>query len=134
MTLDELRALLPPNQSAFISTGALPDGRYFAPRYRYKYFCVFENRNAYIYYFVEHYFSHTNIGRSGAIRALMASQNSVPLEKVVMASRLASVNVTESELSAVIRTYSNDLAIVTDSHGRCSVRRKDNFDGNVYLV
>lgn len=83
--------------------------------------------------FREHYFSHTNIGRSGAIRALMASQNSVPLEKVVMASRLASVNVTESELSAVIRTYSDDLDIVTDSHGRSSVKRRDNCEYYRYL-
>nr|CUU99064.1 hypothetical transcript [Hymenolepis microstoma] len=131
MTLEEIESQLPPHQRDSISTGVLPDGRYFAPRYLNQYFCVFANRYAYILYFVEHYFSHINIGRSGAIHALMDLYNSVPLEMVVTANRLASVHVTQYELSFVISLYSHDLMIVTDVFGRKYVKRRDNFNGNI---
>ncbi|VDO08149.1 unnamed protein product [Rodentolepis nana] len=127
MSLEELECLLPSHQSDPISTGVLPDGRYFAPRYLNQYFCVFDNRNAYILYFVEHYFSHTNIGRSGAIHALMDMYNSVPLDLVVMANRLASVHVTQDELRVVITLFSHDLMIVNDVLGRSYIKRRDNY-------
>ncbi|VUZ44922.1 unnamed protein product [Hymenolepis diminuta] len=131
VSLDDLKALLPPDQQdEKIETGLLPDGRAYAPRSaRRDRYCLFTGKIPYILYFTQYYFSRENIDRDGIFRGLMDDNYSIPLEQVIKAPRLASVNTTTEELKTAIETGSDLLVIVSSPDGISSLKRKDNYPG-----
>lgn len=76
----------------------------------------------------QYYFSRENIDRDGIFRGLMDDNYSIPLEQVIKAPRLASVNTTTEELKTAIETGSDLLVIVSSPDGISSLKRKDNCE------